>query len=91
MVVRVNGRLICANGEQAAKVRAHLPEHIRLSRAEPGCLVFDVVPTNDPLVWELDETFTDRTAFGAHQARTRASDWGTQTIGITRDFKVTEE
>lgn len=91
MTIRVTGRLICANGEQAAKVRAHLPAHIRLSREEPGCLSFDVVPTNDPLVWELNETFTDRTAFEAHQLRTRTSDWGAQTIGIARDFKVTEE
>lgn len=91
MVVRLIGRLICANGEQAAKVRQHLPDHLRLTRAEPGCLSFDVVPTNDPLIWEVNETFTDRAAFDTHQARVRASDWGTQTIGITRDYEVTEE
>lgn len=91
MVVRLTGRLICANGEQAAKVRRHLPAHIRLSRAEQGCMNFDVVPTNDPLVWQVNETFTDRPAFDAHQARMRASDWGTETIGIAREFEVTEE
>ena len=91
MVVRVTGRLGCANDAQAARVRALLPEHIRLSRAEAGCLTFDVVPTTDPLVWELNETFTDRAAYAAHQARTRASEWGIETIGLSRRFEVTEE
>ncbi len=90
MAVRVTGRLGCANEAQAARVRALLGEHIRLSRAEPGCLTFDVVPTNDPLVWELNETFVDRAAYEAHQARTRASTWGIETIGLTRRFEVSE-
>ena len=59
--------------------------------AEAGCLTFDVVPTTDPLAWELNETFTDRAAYAAHQARTRASTWGIETIGLTRRFEVSEE
>ena len=85
MSVTLTGRLICANDTEAALVRAHLPEHLRLTRAEPGCLRFDVTPI-DPLTWQVDEEFTDRAAFDAHQTRTRASEWFRQTAGIRRDF-----
>ena len=55
-VIRVTGRLICATAEEAALVEDLLDEHIRLSRAEPGCLRFNVVRSaSDPMVWELDE------------------------------------
>lgn len=85
MSVTLTGRLICANDSEAALVRAHLPEHLRLTRAEPGCLRFDVTPI-DPLTWQVDEEFTDRAAFDAHQTRTRASEWFRQTATIRRDF-----
>ena len=89
MSVTLTGRLICTTLAEAARVRAHLPEHIRLTRAEPGCLRFDVVETADPLVWQVDETFADRAAFDAHQMRTRASRWAQETAGIARDFRIT--
>jgi len=87
--LHVTGTLTCATAADAALVRAHLPEHIRLSRAEPGCLTFNVDPTDDPLVWRLDESFADRAAFRAHQARTHASDWFRATAHLKRDFRVT--
>ena len=89
MTVTLTGRLICTTEAEAAGVRAHLPEHIRLTSAEPGCLRFDVVQTDDPLLWQVDETFADRAAFDAHQARTRASRWARETVGIRRDFRIT--
>lgn len=89
-MIHVTGQLICATPEDAALVTALLPTHIALSRAEPGCLTFNVDLTSDPLVWRLDETFTNRTAFEAHQARTRASDWFRATAHIARDFQVSE-
>ena len=87
-MIRVTGLLTCAGKADAETVARLLPEHIRLSRKEPGCLQFSVVPTSDPLVWSLDETFTDRAAFEAHQARTRASDWFVATSHLQRDFRV---
>ena len=86
--VTLSGRLICADAEQAAVVCAHLPQHLRLTRAEPGCLAFAVTPTADPLVWQVEESFADAAAFHAHQARTRASDWGQTTAGIRRKYQV---
>ena len=37
-MITVTGTLTCANAEEADLVRTYLPEHIRLSRAEPGGL-----------------------------------------------------
>jgi quinol monooxygenase YgiN len=53
-------------------------------------VAFEVRPTEDPLVWALDEEFADRAAFEAHQARTGASDWARETAGITRDYRTWE-
>ena len=49
--VELMGRLICTNDEDAATVRRHLRRHIELTRAESGCLHFDVVQAEDPLIW----------------------------------------
>ncbi|WP_373357081.1 putative quinol monooxygenase [Pseudoroseicyclus sp. CXY001] len=87
--VRLQGRLICAGEAEAALVRAALPEHIRLSRAEPGCLHFEVTPTDDPLVWQVKEVFTDAAAFSAHQARSEATPWAEAAKGVGGEFEVT--
>jgi quinol monooxygenase YgiN len=88
-MIRLTGRLICANAAEAALVQAHLPEHIARTRAEPGCLSFTVEPAAD-LVWTVAEDFVDRAAFAAHQARVQASDWGRATREIRRDYAITE-
>ncbi|MFN4191709.1 MAG: putative quinol monooxygenase [Tabrizicola sp.] len=89
-MIRVTGTLTCLTAREAEIVRAHLPEHIRLSRAEPGCLTFNVDPTTDPLIWCLGETFADNAAFEAHQARTRGSAWFAATATLKRDFSIRE-
>ena len=89
-MIRLSGRLICTTHAQARAVMMGLPEHIRLTRAEPGCLSFDVVPTGDPLIWQVDEAFSDRAAFDAHQTRAAATDWAALTAGITRDYVIIE-
>ncbi|WP_309663832.1 antibiotic biosynthesis monooxygenase [Tabrizicola sp.] len=87
-MIRVTGRLICTTPEDADIVTRRLPDHIRLSRAEPGCLSFNVTRSADPLVWQLDETFASRAAFDAHQ--TSASAWFAATAHLARDFWVQE-
>jgi quinol monooxygenase YgiN len=89
-MIHLTGRLICASHAQARAVVMGLPDHLRLTRAEAGCLFFDVTPTDDPLIWLVEERFADHAAFAAHQARAADSDWGAQTAGITRDYAVTE-
>ncbi len=71
-------------------VKAALPDHIAKTRAEAGCLSFEVVESRDvPGRFEVSEVFTDRAAFDAHQARTRKSDWFKTTEGIPRHYRVT--
>ena len=89
-MIRVTGSLTCVTAQEAETVKRHLPEHIRLSRAEPGCVSFNVEATENPLVWRLDESFVDHDAFKAHQDRTRASDWFAATAALARDFAVRE-
>ena len=88
MGVTLDGFLRCASEEEAARVRAALPDHVRLTRAEPGCIRYDVMPTDDPLVWTDSEEFTDPAAFDAHQARASASHWARETQGIARDYTI---
>jgi len=75
--------------EDIPLVETHLPEHLRLTRAEPGCISFDVTQTDDPLIWRVEELFVDRAAFDFHQQRTRASEWFAATSAIPRDYEVT--
>lgn len=72
-------------------VAAALPEHIALTRAEPGNLTFHI--TEHPSIphrLEVAETFTNQAAFEFHQARAGGSNWAEITKGIPRNFKIEE-
>jgi RimJ/RimL family protein N-acetyltransferase/quinol monooxygenase YgiN len=86
--VTLSGELRCTDDGQADRVRAHLPEHVRSTRAEPGCLAFDVNPTDRPGVWRVEERFIDEAAFDAHQRRVARSAWGAATAGVERHYVV---
>ncbi|KRA23832.1 antibiotic biosynthesis monooxygenase [Microbacterium sp. Root61] len=86
--VRLSGQLVCDSAAQVAIVVRQLPLHILSTRAEDGCLSFEVAPTDDPLVWQVAERFRDATAFRAHQQRAATSDWGRETAGIERRYTV---
>lgn len=66
-------------------VLEHAASHIEESRAETGCLQFDLVQTDDPLVFAVAERFADEAAYRAHQTRTRASSWYQATRDIARE------
>ncbi|WBU38363.1 putative quinol monooxygenase [Homoserinibacter sp. YIM 151385] len=86
--VRLAGQLVCKNADESAPVRRYLPAHIELTEAEPGCISFEVTPTEDPLIWIVTERFAHADAFTAHQARVAGSEWGRMTAGIARDYTV---
>ncbi len=72
--------------------RDHLPDHIRLTRAEPGCLKFEVFRSHsDPTRFAVSEAFRDRAAFEAHQARAAGTTWAKVTKDIPRDYKIVEQ
>jgi quinol monooxygenase YgiN len=78
--------------ERVADIQAALPTHIALTRAEPGCLSFDVSPCPDVKGrFLVSEAFVDQQAFDAHQARTGASEWAKASQGIPRDYSIKVE
>ena len=89
-MIELTGFLRCASAAEAARVHALLPAHVALTRAEAGCLRFEVTPEADGLTWRVFEQFTDQAAFDAHQARAGASDWAAGTAGIARDYQIRE-
>lgn len=82
--VSLTGELVCSGPDELALVLAHAQDHVDASRAEPGCLQFDLWQTEDPLVFRVAERFADLAAYRAHQARNRASVWGPLTARIER-------
>ena len=89
-MIALTGTLTCPTPDDLITVQTFLPGHITLSRAEPGCIRFDVIQTANPLVWQVDETYTDQAAFEAHQTRNRASIWWKMSQGLLRDFQLGE-
>lgn len=72
-------------------VKAELPNHVELTRAEAGCLVFEVVQDDeDPCRFAVHEEFTDRASFESHQARVKRSRWGAITARVARHYEITE-
>ena len=88
-MIRLTGTMTCPP-ERLAEVRAALPDHVDLTRAEPGCLRFVVTETAEGR-FDVDEAFADRAAFEAHQRRGSASDWARVTADLPREYRVTEE
>lgn len=86
--VHLSGHLVCSDARQAALVEQHLPEHVALTRAEPGCLYFTVEPTDHPLIWRVHERFASTAAFDDHQRRTARSAWARATAGIERRYTI---
>lgn len=89
--VVLTGFLICRSLEEADRVATLLPEHIRLTRAEPGCLAFEVIRSMaDPVRFAVREIYTGQPDFAAHQERVAQSLWGRSTKGIPRDYMLTD-
>ena len=89
-MIRLAGTLIVPQTDKAM-VAALLPAHIEATRAEPGCLMFQVVADRcDPTRYLVAERFASRTAFDAHQARAQNSEWGRTTAHLERQFQVTD-
>ena len=89
-MIELTGYIDVPEGRREAIATA-LPLHIELTRAETGCVRFDVIP--DPKVagrYNVSELFTDRESFDAHQARVKISAWGEISAGIRREYSIRE-
>ena len=87
--VTLAGFLLCRSLDEADRVAAILPDHIRATRTEPGCLSFQVIRSmSDPLRFAVHEVFRDAAAFAHHQAAMRASAWWQATRHIPREYRM---
>ena len=78
--------------DDLVQVTSELPRHIELTRAEPGCLVFEVTQDqNNAHRFNVYEVFSDRQAFDVHQARVRRSKWGEVTQRVARHYEISEK
>lgn len=88
--ILLTGTMTC-EAHEVDDVLAILPEHVQLSRAEAGCLQFELWQDElSPRQFHVSEVFRDARAFEAHQDRTQGSDWFRITGHMTRDFRKVE-
>jgi quinol monooxygenase YgiN len=91
MPVTLTGFLVCRSLEEADRVSELLPEHIRTTRAERGCVRYEVWRSRaDPVRYAFHGVFTNRATYGEHLARSEATLYGTCTRHIPRDFRLTD-
>ena len=87
-MVTLSGILIVPT-EKLEQTRDALAVHVALTRAEEGCLAFDVWPDeNSREIFHVKEAFIDAAAFAYHQTRAASSDWGALTHGFQRDYEL---
>ena len=80
---------ITVSEDDNADVLNALPNHIKLSRKEPGCLVFKVTQDESIMFrFKVYEEFESKAAFEQHQSRVRSSLWGKITKNIERNYNV---
>jgi quinol monooxygenase YgiN len=75
--------------EEEARLLPLLAEHIRLTRAEPGCFAFSV--TRDPAApgrFAVAERFRDAAALDDHRNRAAASAWGEASRHLAREYRI---
>jgi quinol monooxygenase YgiN len=83
---------ILAPAAELPAVRAGLADHIAATRAEPGCISFEMSEDpNQPGRFNLEEVFADRDALDEHRARMQASPWAEASKNIERHYEITEE
>jgi quinol monooxygenase YgiN len=86
--VILEGYIIVADSDIEA-VTAALITHIKLTRAEKGCLIFDVQQAEDNVnKFDVYEEFVDEQAFIGHQQRVKTSLWAKVTVNVSRHYNI---
>ena len=88
--IQLKGHMDVTSDRMEAVIKA-VGDHITLTRAEAGCISFEVTACPDVTGrFLVAETFVDRAAFDQHQTRTSTSPWAKITAGLPRDYTITE-
>jgi len=73
-------------------VKDALANHIKLTKAEPGCLVFNVtVNSLNPNKFDVYEEFCNQECFTHHQRRVKQSVWGQVTQNVERFYQISNQ
>ena len=84
----LTGYIVVPNTDLAA-VSAELTKHIKLTRAEEGCLMLKVwVDPKNKNVFNVYEEFINQQAFEEHQQRVKSNYWGNITDNIQRHYQI---
>ncbi len=87
----LKGHIIVSDDDLPRVLKA-LPKHIALSRAEQGCLIFNVSQDSENAnKFYVYEEFIDREALDAHRRRAKRTRWASVTAGVERYCEICEE
>ena len=87
--VILQGHIIVSDSD-LARVTNELANHITLTKAEHGCLIFKVaVDRQNPHKFNVYEEFVNQAAFDNHQQRVKQSTWGQVTQNVNRHYAIT--
>ena len=91
MAIVLKGHIYVSK-EDLPSAKAHLGEHIRLTRDESGCLEFRVTQDQgDPSRFSVFARFRDNESFSLHQRRVENSEWGHVTKNVMRTYVVLDD
>ncbi|MBL0480135.1 antibiotic biosynthesis monooxygenase [Aeromonas veronii] len=87
--VILKGFIVVPQAELTAVIN-ELDNHIRLTRLEDGCLIFEVTQNEENQYrFDVYEEFKDQTTFDRHQLRVKSSKWGKVSVNVERYYEVT--
>jgi (4S)-4-hydroxy-5-phosphonooxypentane-2,3-dione isomerase len=70
-------------------IKKELVTHIKLTRLEAGCLIFEITQSEDnPNRFDVYEEFTNKNSFDEHQNRVSKSKWGEISKNIERHYQI---
>ncbi|MFD1797544.1 antibiotic biosynthesis monooxygenase [Paracoccus aurantiacus] len=84
--IALSVKLFCADAAEMRIALEHLPDHVALSRAEPGCMFFAAEQSDDPAIWLIEELYADEAALNAHKARLASSEWSRISAALKREI-----
>ncbi|WP_407705150.1 putative quinol monooxygenase [Aeromonas veronii] len=85
----LKGFIVVPQAELTAVIN-ELDNHIRLTRLEDGCLIFEVTQNEENQYrFDVYEEFKDQTTFDRHQLRVKSSKWGKVSVNVERYYEVT--
>lgn len=73
--VALSGNVTCTDTAQLMTLLMHVSAHVAETRAEPGCLYYEIAQTDEPMVWRVEGLFHDAAALDIHRRRNAASPW----------------